>query len=172
MGEINPNEPQVRDPELEAELVRTLSIVGPLGVLRVADIVIPTISMGNVVEQTVAVRSPVFGSTNVFSNGVQTAAPANTIHTDTGNLAAGDYDLQIYISPHTIESNVWFVQHRNAAGTANLAVWVWIMPINGPPLYQTIGYNMALNERLRIVNQFAFSAGIKSVATIFARRRN
>lgn len=171
MAEVNPNEPQVRDPELEADLVRALSIVGPLGVLRVADIVIPVISMGNVVQQTVEVRSPVFRSSDVFSIGLQTAAPANTIHADTGALAAGEYDIHLYTAPADTEAHVWQVEHRNATNTANLAIWEWINTTGGQGLIQTLGYTFALNERLRIQNTTVFGVGVSSVSTIFARRR-
>ena len=44
--------PQVNDAELETGLIRALSVVGQIGKLRVLDIVIPTISLGDVIQPT------------------------------------------------------------------------------------------------------------------------
>lgn len=172
MAELNPLEPRVNDPELEADLIRLLSITGPLGTIRVADIVIPTVSLGDVVTRTVRVEQPAFRSTDVFSAGVQTAAPANFIHADTGPLAAGAYDVHLQI-PHTLAtSHVWQMGHRNATNTANLAFWSTLLVTGaGGGFTQTFAYELGLNERLTILSPSAFDPGEGSVAFIFARRR-
>jgi len=175
MGELDPSIPQVNDPELEADLIRVLSVVGRVGKLRVADIVIPTVSLGNVVQQTVEVRQPAFTSSNIFSAGAQVAAAINTVHADTTALAAGTYDVKIIIrAGAALFAMVFQVQHRNAANTANLAQWDFVPEgDNGSILVanETFGYELGLNERIRILNLTAMTAGRASVATIFARRR-
>lgn len=172
MAEPDPNTPQVVDPERVVNLTRLLQIRGPLGVLNVLDTIVPVVNMGDVVTRTVTVLQPAFRSTDVFSEGVRVAAPANTVHADTGALAEGTYDLQLYISPNQSDNVHWEVQHRNAANTANLAIWPVLAPAaTGTGLLQELAYVLAINERLRILNIGGFSAGIQSAAFIFARRR-
>jgi len=173
MADVDPTKPQINDPELEADLIRTLSIVGPLGKLEVIQAVLPTISMGNVVQQTVDVLQPAFRSTDIFSNGFIVAAPVNTVHADTGGLAAGVYDVQAHISNSAVTDQSWEIQHRNAANTANLARFLYRTVANtGTSVYITIGYEIAVNERLRTLNTAtAFAVGEISVTNLFARRR-
>ena len=172
MGEIDPTKPQVNDPEVEAELIRVLSIVGPLGKLDVIPAVLPIISMGNVVQQTVEVRSPNFRSTDIFSAGIVTGGAAGTVHADTTALQAGTYDMIYVISPTATTGPEWQVQHRNAANAANLAQVRHItVPGATAPIIMTLAYEFALNERLRILNGLVMAGGEVSNATIFARRR-
>lgn len=172
MAERDPNLPQSADPELQADLVRLLRVQGPLGMLNVLDVVIPTVSMGQVVPLNVQVRQPSFRSTDVFSAGVQTAAAANFVHADTGALAQGIYDVFYYISINATNSPEWQVQHRDAANAANLAVWSRLRRRDvGGPLEQTFGYEFGTDERLRILQTTNFDPGVRSNAVIFARRR-
>lgn len=172
MAQLDAQTPQVNDPELEADLTRLLTIVGQLGRLNVADIVLPTVSLGSVVTQTVRVEQPAFRSSDVFTEQIQIAAPANTVHADTGQLAAGAYDIDLYISGNTNDALAWLIQHRDAANAANVVLWQAIaMVAETPVLRQTFAYEFALNERLRILNASVITAGISTLAWIFARRR-
>lgn len=172
MGEINPLEPRVNNPELEADLIRLLSITGPLGTIRVADVVLPTVSLGSVVTETVTVLQPSFRSTDVFSAGPQQGIAVPFVHADTGPLAEGAYDLQLHISDSFDTGQIWDVQHRNAANAANLAIWSTVLLANSGTVFnQQFAYEFAGNERLRILNRNAFVVGEISNAFIFARRR-
>lgn len=175
MAEQDPNLPQVTDPATVADLIRLLKIRGALGVLNVADIVLPTVSLGSLVTPTVEVLQPSFRSTDVFSAGVQVAAPSNTVHADTGQLPVGTFNLLIN-GPISESSGAlrWELQHRNATNTANLMIWSFLVVGSATEMVMqtvSLGYDVAAGERLRILNVDAMAAGKKSVATIFARIR-
>ena len=172
MAEIDPNKPQVTDPITVADLVRVLSVRGSLGVLDVADVILPTISVGQITPLEVAIRTPAFRSTDIFSAGSILAPVAGTLLADTGALPAGTYDLTFVLSNSGITSNTaWQFEHRNAADTANLATF----PINtgrsgSGTLEFSIGYELATNERIRIITANDV-ASQRWAAAIFARIR-
>lgn len=179
MAELIPGAPQVNDPELEADLIRVLSIVGPLGKLNVLDLVIPMINLGDVRPQTVDVRLPAIRSTDVFSNGVQKGVIINTILADTGALPEGTYDVgfQCQGNDNTAASGAMScqLQHRNAANNANLALWdhvVFAAEANVVHPFYGFGYVIAANERLRCLVTLALNANRAVNAVIFARIRS
>jgi len=172
MGVRDPTVPQSDDPDLAADLIRLLRIVGPLGRLSVADVVIPVVSMGDVATRTITVLQPAFRSTDLFSAGLLVAAAVDTVHADTGPLAEGTYDVVIHISPQATTNMFWRVVHRDAADAATLMEYRPAAPAGASgSMVQTFGYELALNERLRITNTTAFAAGEGSSAWIFLRRR-
>jgi len=176
MAEIDPNTPQVVDPERTVDLTRLLQIRGPLGVLNVLDTIVPVVNMGDVVARTVRVDQPVFSSSTIFSAGILTAVAINTVHADTGAQPEGDYDILLMGWAQASVAQNWTIEHRNAANTANLAQWSVTTGDNAvgqPPIFvQKFAYSLSINERLRILNVGgAFPAGNTSHAVIFARRR-
>ncbi len=177
MGDPTDPGPVVVDPELETALVRLLSIRGQLGSLKVLDTVVPVVNMGDVVQPTIAVRSPSFRSTDIFSNGLQTAQAAGTILADTGQLADGVFDVKLLLEARTNSAGGTIeVQHRNAANTATLAVWTHIAAAfgaSGSPLQWSydLGLQFALNERLRAVQVILAPALHDYAAVIMARLR-
>lgn len=176
MAELDPTKPQVTDPVTVADLARLLSIRGSLGVLDVADIIVPTISVGSLAPISVAIRQPAYRSTDVFSAGVLTAAAAGAIQADTTALPAGTYDVQLYMLPSAglVGPLEMEVQHRDAADAATLAVWTFLIGsgVDGAGRQdQNFAYELANNERLRIVNIGALGAGDLTFAVIFARIR-
>lgn len=178
MAELDPNTPQAVDPERVVDLTRLLQIRGPLGVLNVLDTIIPVVNMGDVVPRTTTVLQPAFRSTDVFSNGIFVAAAANSVLADTQQLAEGTYDVVVSAEntssvsqEHSIQ-----VQHRNAANAANLAAWdyiIWRNPTGGLGMLQpfAFAYELAINERIRVVNPIISGAGEAMNVVIFARRR-
>jgi len=173
MGAPNPNVPQVNDPELEAELIRQLSVIGNLGKLRVLDVVLPTISMGNVITPAIDVRQPAFRSTDIFSAGVQVAALQDFTHARTGDLPEGTYDVRIIIWVQDNVARHFIMSHLNAANTV-VAQWFYgFAEARGSAgtYHSEFGYELALNEELLIQNAEAISAGDLSYASIWTRRR-
>lgn len=174
MAEPTEAGPVARDPELTANLTRLLSITGPLGVLKVLDTIVPVVSLGDVVQPTITVVTPSFRSSDIFSAGVQVGQDAGTVLADTGQLAAGTYDVKVLIasaSPTSLQEVD--MEHRNAANAANLAVWPHYVVNDGRgPWAYEFGYVLALNERLRAVQVVADSAGRGNAAVIFARIRS
>jgi len=177
VAEPDPNKPQVTDPATVADLVRILSVRGALGVLDVADIIIPTISVGSLSPLQVQIRQPVFRSVDAFSAGLLIAAGANTVHADTTALPAGDYDVQVHIQPtaNLVGPLTLDLEHRDAADAANLAVLAINLVGSGMDVGQnldlTFGYTLANDERLRVINPNAFGGTVRSYAVIWARLR-
>jgi len=176
---LPPGTPEVDDPLLVADLIALLSIKGAIGKLPLADIVIPVVNLGDVVTAAVEVRGPVFRSTDVFSEGTQTAPGAGDILADTGALMVGEYDVMFMCGADDVGSAGRFIsiEHRNAANDTTLATWLY--PVNATTVSKTttlwpmhgFSYVLGDNERLRAVNVIASSAGSHFDATIFARLR-
>ena len=160
--------PQLVDPDVLASLVRLLSVVGPLGVLEVSDVVVPVVSLGNVVQPTVDVVPPAFTSGQVHTNGVQVAAPINTLHADTGALPAGTYDIILTVEPNDTTVLLPFtVEHRDAANAANIVTWTILTNLTTGAYPLRFGYTVGPGERLRVLNSVALAAGDRSSVTIF-----
>lgn len=170
---LPPGTPEVDDPLLVADLIRLLNIKGAIGRLPLADVVIPIVSLGDVVTPSINIRPPVFGSSNLFSEGTKIAAAVDTLHADTGPLPDGDFDLQIYVGATNTNRLRWVVEHRNATNTDSLAVWQPLTGAGGQStaLDQQITYSFAAGERLRIINRTTVDVAEISVAWIFARIR-
>ena len=176
MAELDSTRAQAIDPEVQADLVRLLQIRGPLGVLNVADIIVPVVSLGNVVTPDINIRPPVFRSTTIFSEGLISAPLGTAILADTQSLPSGTYDviLQGTINDAAATNRGMNLQHRNAGNTANLMSISILMDLNGAfnsLINFTFSYELALNERLRLTSIIAGSAGSRYSAIIFARIR-
>lgn len=169
--ELPAGTPEVDSPLLVADLLRLLNVKGAIGHLQLADIVIPTVSLGDVVTPSIDTRTPSFRSTDVFTAGLLTGSPAATIHADTGPLPAGVYDLSLY---QAADATAPFgTEHRNAANTVALAVWATLLLSGANNQFnQLLGYELADNERIRISNVSDLGLGVFSTAWIFARRRS
>ena len=177
MAKQDPTRPQAIDPEVQANLVRLLRIRGPLGVLNVADVVVPVVSLGNVVTPNINVLQPSFRSTDVFSVGRVLAPAAGTVLADTLNLPEGIFNVIINWSVADSIGNSLQLQHRNAANTANLMQIEWQCVATGVfEMFHSFdnlifSYELALNERLRIVTFAAGAVSSSYAAVIFARIR-
>lgn len=177
MAEQNSNIPQVTDPNTVADLIRLLQIRGAIGVLNVADIVLPVVNLGDLSPSETIARLPAWRSTDVFSEGVQVTPAAGTVLADTGQLPAGVYDVAFMCSSNEDADTQGVIdfEHRNAANAANLAVWSHLLRNSALATtvwaYYTFGYELAVNERLRSISPRAGSAGEAYSATIFARIR-
>lgn len=196
MAERIPGAPQVDDPAVVADFIRSLGIRGRIGELGVADTIVPVFLIGQnpgitttepapiigvvggtPVPVSGAGETPAFGSGDVFTTGPQTAPGAGTVLADTGALPAGTYDLRFLTSSNSnsVLTETFMVQHRNAANAANLATWEYVTILsasnNVGAITYALGYILALNERIRIINSQAGEGGTSQVAVIFARIR-
>jgi hypothetical protein len=172
-----PLEPVSDDPILLTDFLQLLSVKGKVGQLRVANIILPTVSLGDVATPHINVRTPAFRSTDVFSNGIQAAPAIGTVLADTGQLPAGTYDVGFLCASNEDSNNSQSIvlEHRNAANAANLALWhhmtlsVAVKTVIWP--FYTFGYELATNERLRAINNIAGATLRTFNAVIFARIR-
>ena len=174
MAEVDPGRPQVVNPELSVDLTRLLQIRGPLGVLNVLDVVVPVVSLGDVVTPSINIRGPTFRSTDIFSAGFQAAPPVNTVLADTLALPAGIYDVVLQFSYVETTTQAVRFQHRNAANAANLMEMDFLTDPNaayvGPQMFP-FAYELATNERLRFIITGAGAVGSFYTSVIFARIR-
>jgi len=178
MAGRDPRFVQSADPNLVADAVSDLDLVGQVGdYLGFTDTILPVYLIAQRQAFQLNVASPAFRSTDVFTAGVITGAAGNTIHADTGQLPAGIYDVQVKIQmtsglvgPVTIAT-----QHRDAANAATLAdlgVNLVGTAMDFPRHIDfNFGYELGVDERIRILNLTAIGAGNLSYAVIFARIR-
>lgn len=166
----------VNDPELIANLNRLLQLIGPLGPISLLETIVPVVSMGDVVARTITVDQVAFRSSDVFTAGTQIAPVSGTVLADTLALPAGTYDVIIQASCTQVSAdNECTLQHRDAANAANLMENVHMLSGSnnvGPMNWSYgFGYELASNERLRILSGLAAAAGTRWSATIWARIR-
>lgn len=102
----------------------------------------------------------------------KTAAPlANAVQCDTGQLAAGDYELEIQLlaSDTIAVGKGLVVEHRNAANNANINV------LGGCTAGETVDISIAklaiaLNERVRVIAGTAAGAASSMYVSAIGRR--
>lgn len=156
MAERNPDKPQLDFPQLTADLIEQLRLVGPVGLLDFLDAVQPVY----IVAQRegaldIGLTPPVFASAEIsFGDAVNPASGA--VIATTGPLAAGNYDIFAEISANAliIVGGSLVVEHRNAADTVTLARLLYITLAGtmfaSQAFLPTVGYEISLNERLSI----------------------
>jgi len=171
MAERDPSKPQLDFPQLVADIIEQLNLTGQIGLLDFLPTVQPVYLAAARSGVTLgSFDNPTFTSATIFS--ARTASPvAATTFVDTGQLAAGTYELMAMAEGalHTGGADSWvMLQHRNAANNANLA------EILGMPAEQNvrqrqgvnlplIRYEIALNERLR----WQFGSAIAGTGGVF-----
>jgi len=151
----DPSKIQLDFPQLTADLIRDMRLVGVLGLLDFNPTVQPVFIIGDR-DLSVDAVAPVFGSAQIF-NGHASAPVVATVIATTGQLPAGEYDVwaelsNVGVSPGTSHMEL---QHRNAADAATLAVLADV-PSSGVAVgvssqVPMVGYTIAANERLRAV---------------------
>lgn len=172
MAARDPSRAQVNDAQLEADLLRTLEIVGPLGRINVIDAVMPVILMGSVRPFEFLVAEPAFVPGNIV-NDVTVAPAINIVLSDTGALAAGTFDIQAFFEYGALAGTqrAANLELRNAANTATLAAWRMEFGLDQGIRRFAFALVLAASERLRFITQSAFGAGESVATTIMARNR-
>jgi len=172
-----PPEPVSDDPILLTDFLQLLSVKGKVGQLRVANIILPTVSLGDVATPDINVRSPAYRTTDIFSTGLQTFQGAGTVLADTGALPAGTYDVAVGMAGRTTADQQRIdLEIRDAANAANLATWTHLIEsaVSEDTKHWDLMHfalEIGANERLRAVQVVAEAAGGSLTAHIFARIR-
>jgi hypothetical protein len=95
------------------------------------------------------------------SAGELTNPAANTRLADTGQLPAGDYYVQMFLSGSTLATGYVRLKQRNAADAADVNT-LMVRYNMSPVTYDAVFvYTLAQNERLVIENSIAVGAGIE-----------
>jgi hypothetical protein len=103
---------------------------------------------------------------------VKSAAPAiGAVQADTGALAAGDYDFDVYlvVSDTVAVGKGLVIEHRNAANGATLQTLGGVST-QGELALRFRRYTMAANERLRIIAGTAAGAASSMYVSAIGRR--
>ncbi len=175
MAERDAFRPQLDFPDLVAELITQLRLRGQVGLLNFSDQVIPAFLIGSR-GINFAGDLPSFNSPSAFSGATVTPG-AGAVVVDTGALPEGTYDFFATMTvTGTVATGVasHALQHRDAANAATLAGLINIITdtVNRTvtvtlPL---IGYEIGLNERLRVVSGAAMNTG-SITANMYVRIR-
>lgn len=166
----DPTKVQLDFPILQADLIRTLRLVGQIGLLDFDPVVRPTFIVGSrglSIEQ----EQPLYLPAEIFQEEVINPA-VNAIFADTGQLPAGDYDIQAWMSvSQTVGlDNSIQLQHRNAANTATLTSWFMFASVaTTNNFHANFGLRLAEDERFRVLSSVVQTSRIG--ATIAIKRR-
>jgi len=164
----DPSKIQLDFPQLIADVIADLNLVGTVGLLDFAPTVLPVYIIGDR-DLTVDSVPVAFRSAEIFS-GFNAAAGIAAVIADTGALPAGTYDIfaKINLAGSTAAVAHAEVQHRNAANAATLAVLADVPTTStvtsGNASILHSGYVLAGSERIRIqMLVAALSGGITGV---------
>ena len=133
--------------------------------------VLPVVLVGGTVS-FLAAPTPPYRVQDIFTAGVQVAPAANFVLADTGPLLVGAYSVDSWVQLG--EGNTFVFEWRDAANAANL--WTMQFSLAGPAgtYFNINSFQRRLeiandNERFRILNLTAGTAGISYQASILAR---
>lgn len=167
----DPAKIQLDFPQLTADLINQLNLIGTVGLLDFAPTVLPVFIVGDRDLQVEAVP-PLYLPAEIFS-GDATNPAASTIIVDTGQLLAGDFDVQLHanVGITTGGPRGLLIEHRNAANDAALHRW-FCFAANGSTAVVNVvcALRFAANERIRVITDAALTAA-KVGATIMVARR-
>jgi len=168
----DPTAIQLDFPLLVADLIDELRLTGQLGLLNFLPEVRPTFIVGSRAGAlTLTSDAITYAPAEIFDAQV-TNPGANAIIIDTGALPAGDYDVQAFMSySYSVSGTDGFLkfEHRNAANSASLSTWRLPNPTRDNDMSMSFALTLALNERLRVLNETAATG--KGAGTIMAKRR-
>ncbi len=152
----DPNKVQLDFPLLTADLIAQLSLTGALGVLDFSPTVVPVFLVGS--RGLVVTSTPIEYLQSEIFDGALSDWAANAILLDTGPLAAGTYDIRLWMTiAQTAGANtIGSLEHRDAANAVSLSSW-HITNNNGTANAADgeFATNVNLNERFRIRGQVA-----------------
>ncbi len=165
----DPSKIQLDFPQLTADLIAQLNLIGTVGLLDFAPTVLPVFIIGDR-DLTVDAVPVAYAAAEIFS-GAATSPSVNDIIADTGQLPAGTYDVfaQIHSASSALVGPAHAaLQHRNAANTATLATLAdaafTTTVLESAVRISGLGYILSANERLRIIllaqNMSGFLSGV------------
>jgi len=177
----DPRKSQLDFPELIADLIRELQLLGaPIGLLDFNPTVQPVyIVSARGGSLQVEASEPVIETAEIFSD-VTNSPAVNAVLADTGQLIAGDYDVKAICSWASIigaaAGPLFDFQHRNAANAVTLSripfSAVTESTANTGVMVVTYAARVAANERLRWQALLAVAPGEVSTVVMAARRVN
>ena len=157
----------VTDPAWQIDLIDQFKLIGQLETLEVPPAIMPVYMVGQATVQTITTAAPVW--TSVFSGFLANPA-ANAVLADTGNLAAGTYDLlaSATTAGFGTDGRVQF-ELRDAPNLNNVFMWQWAFE-GGDGVSEVHAVELAENERFRFRNMNAQAAATICCSLSLRRR--
>ena len=173
---------QIVDPTLIADIIKQLNVRGALAPFEIAPVAVAVFDIGRLtgldVQSVVTpglaasvligleaanfaltTREPFLAAADVFDD-ITLNPLAGVILADTGAVAAGVTSFKVQLSQTTASGFIFEIQWRNAANAATLASFPFTKN-----LVMDFVANMALNERIRLVNVNNITATVASYIT-------
>ncbi len=165
--------PIVNDPQIRVDLIRNLTILGELLQLEVLPAVLP-VAVVDQPDFQVRTQQPLYLRGEI-SNANASSPAAGTVILDTGQLAAGDYDVQGYWTDQgvTVDYAALF-SHRDAADAADIDLWVLRRDSSIAGSFQKVmdfAIQLLFNERIRVSVTADPGVGATVQATLMVKRR-
>lgn len=150
----DPQAVQLDFPLLVADLISELRLIGGVGLLNFLPEVRPTYIVGSRAGALTVTAAPVIYLPAEIATGRTTNPAANAVIVDTGQLAAGDFDVKAFMTAvgATMTRELIELQHRNAANSATINAWQMGM-VGGATVHMEVDFSLtiATNERLRVL---------------------
>ena len=172
---------QIDDPTLLDRILRTFRIKGRIAPFEISETAVPVFDIGNLtgldptvvttladsqgvrvglasVPSAINTTVPRYADTDIVNSGPTVNPGAGAVIADTGQLTSGTTQQFHWILAHSAALAVDFaVEWRNAANTATLATWAYLLIAGGQTeaMFQPFTLSIALNERLRIITPAA-----------------
>ena len=139
------------------------------------DTIIPVSLVNSQITLSAEAVPVLYTRANVFDGQIAGGEAAGVVIADTGQLAAGDFDVKIMSTFASLTNATEIqLQHRDAANAANIYLLTLQVGGSASPAAPA-EYNFAMtfleNERLRGINIATLGANDRGSVTIFIRRR-
>lgn len=157
-------------PQLTADLIRELQLVGTIGLMTFIPSIQPTFIVGSR-GLTITNEPPPYLSSEIFDAEVVDPG-SNVVIVDTGELDAGNFDIILSweMTQTAAGAEAASMQLRNAANSATLASW-FLHPVLDSSVRRiiTFGLNILQDQRIRLFNGSIMTGNVSG--TIMAKRR-
>ncbi len=169
--------PLVTDLDALTNFINSLGLQGDVPPMEAMPLVLPVAVVANPVRQQITSVETPFTAATVFTAGLLTNQAAGSRYADTGQLAAGDFSIKLFLSGSNTAGSDQFnvrIRHRDSADAADLMTFeiCFAVPIQDT-IFQPVldfPYTFGLNERLVAENVSATSATTTATMVIFAVR--
>ena len=156
----------VQKPGLFEDLLRRLGVNRPMRPFTLDGNILPVVLVESGVA-FVAAPTPAYTIPDIFTAGTQVAPAAGFVLADTGPLAIGFYTYQVVA--YTTEDAELEIQFRDSANGATLRTILVSTDFPQPFLFDSRFAIENTNERIRVVNPNAGTAGKNYTVTILAK---
>jgi len=140
----------VQKPGLFEDILTRLGVNRPGQPFMLDGDIVPVILVDSGIAFTAA-PTPPYAVTDIFTEGIQSSPPINTVLATTGPLPVGSYTMQFVMEAR--EQGSFGIEWRNATDTGNLAVIVLSQKTTfGTMMWESRFQIVNASERFRVIN--------------------